>query len=399
MRRLHKWPQLLLTLPFAARLTIVGGTTVLALAFYIISFPILHNGNVLVIPCWLAAWVFKKRGLFLYLAVSFIVGVIYHVIRIQTLLWPLPFALSFIGGFILLFIIGYIVITLRNLLDAADDGRRKAQEAEQQIAAAYEQQRELNELKNQFILNVNHELRSPLTVISGYLSLLLDKHERFDRATQAGFLKNALRSCNELQTLTNDVLDTMVLSDQKETLHIENIAVSDVVRETVASFDTLWQGHPQTRFDIPDEVVVQSNLQSLRHILRNLLSNAYKYSPEHSNVVVSAAIPTQPASTSSLSSPVSTDSPVAPRPEVCISVKDDGPGIPPDQAPLLFGQFVRLPRDLAGSVRGYGLGLYICKNLVEAMGGRIWVESSGIAGEGSRFCFTLPCAITTDISA
>lgn len=387
MRRLHNWPQVLLTLPFTTRLTIVGGITVLTLVFYFFSFPVLHNGNVLVIPCGLAAWTFKRRGLFIYLVVAFTIGVIYHAIRFHTLLWPLPFSFSFIGGFILLFIIGYVVITLRNVLDAADDARRKAQEAERQIAAAYEQQRLLNELKNQFILNVNHELRSPLTVVSGYLTLLLDKHERFDRAAQVGFLKNALRSCNELQTLTNDVLDTMVLSNQKEMLRIENIAVSDVVRETVASFDSIWQDHPRTRLDIPGEVVVRGNLQSLRHILRNLLSNAYKYSPKHSNVVVSATIPVLPASTSSLTPPV------APRPEVCISVKDDGPGIPPDQIPLLFGQFVRLPRDLAGSVRGYGLGLYICKNLVEAMDGRIWVESRGIEGEGSRFCFTLPGAL------
>src|SRR5262249_47727437 len=77
-------------------------------------------------------------------------------------------------------------------------------------------------------------------------------------------------------------------------------------------------------------------------------------------------------------------------PEVCISVQDAGPGIPADEIPLLFGQFVRLQRDLSGPVRGIGLGLYISRQLVEAMGGRIWVESSGISGQGSRFCFTLP---------
>src|SRR5258707_14988990 len=70
--------------------------------------------------------------------------------------------------------------------------------------------------------------------------------------------------------------------------------------------------------------------------------------------------------------------------------------IPPAEIPMLFGKFVRLKRDVVGPVRGTGLGLYICKQLVEAMGGRIWVESSGIAGEGSRFYFTLPAAL--DIS-
>ena len=75
---------------------------------------------------------------------------------------------------------------------------------------------------------------------------------------------------------------------------------------------------------------------------------------------------------------------------VCLSVQDAGPGIPAEELPLLFEKFVRLKRDLAGSTRGTGLGLYICKQLVEAMGGRIWVESSGHLGEGSRFCVTLP---------
>ena len=80
---------------------------------------------------------------------------------------------------------------------------------------------------------------------------------------------------------------------------------------------------------------------------------------------------------------------------VCICVKDSGPGIPPEEIPFLFEKFVRLKRDLSGTVRGTGLGLYMSKLLVEAMSGRMWVESSGIPGEGSRFCFTLPCATGT----
>lgn len=71
-------------------------------------------------------------------------------------------------------------------------------------------------------------------------------------------------------------------------------------------------------------------------------------------------------------------------------MRDYGLGIPPKQAPLLFERFVRLPRDLASTVIGNGLGLHLCKTLVEAMGGRIWIESSGEPGEGSTFRFTLP---------
>jgi len=75
-----------------------------------------------------------------------------------------------------------------------------------------------------------------------------------------------------------------------------------------------------------------------------------------------------------------------------VCVKDEGPGIPPALAPLLFEQFVRLPRDLSGPTPGTGLGLYISRQLVEAMGGRIWIESTGLPDQGSCFCFALPQA-------
>jgi signal transduction histidine kinase len=119
---------------------------------------------------------------------------------------------------------------------------------------------------------------------------------------------------------------------------------------------------------------VWADSQDLRQVLRNLLSNAFKYSPAGTSVLISATlIPDPPA-------------------QVCISVKDAGPGIPAAELPLLFQRFVRLQRDLSGPVAGIGLGLYISKQLIEAMKGQIWVESSGQTGEGSRFCFTLPAA-------
>ena len=375
MRHLHTWPRLLLALPLAIRLVLVVATIVFSLLFYMLSFPVIHNGNVLVIPAVLVAWIFRKKGLLILLGIDFVTLVVYQWVR-QGLLWHIPFTLSFISGFILLACIGYIVLTLRALLDSADEARIIAQEAEHQTAIAFEQQRQLNELKNQFILNVNHELRSPLTVISGYLSLLLDKYEQFDRASQVNYLKNAVRSCRELETLTNDVLDTMMLSNNKELLHIEDIPVAPLAREAMEHFEEFGNQSERTRLDIPEEVTVRGNAQCLRQILRNLLSNAYKYSPRDTRVTISATVDRES------------------KQEVCIKVKDEGPGIPSDQIPLLFGQFVRLPRDLAGSVRGSGLGLYISKSLVEAMGGRIWVESAGIPGEGSNFCFTLPGTVS-----
>jgi signal transduction histidine kinase len=141
--------------------------------------------------------------------------------------------------------------------------------------------------------------------------------------------------------------------------------------------------------DIPERLIALANAQYLRQILRNLLSNAFKYTPVGTLITISASLSTDA---------MQPESPLpVPGASACIRVKDAGPGIPPDELPLLFGQFVRLKRDISGPVRGTGLGLHISKQLVEAMNGRIWVESTGIPGQGSTFSFTLPAVLhTTD---
>jgi signal transduction histidine kinase len=112
-----------------------------------------------------------------------------------------------------------------------------------------------------------------------------------------------------------------------------------------------------------------------------LLTNGLKYCPSPGTITISAQFSkTEETDVSS--------------PQICICIQDTGPGIPTEEIPFIFERFVRLKRDISGSVRGTGLGLSISKELVEAMGGRIWVESSGIPGEGSRFYFTLPSAAT-----
>ena len=137
---------------------------------------------------------------------------------------------------------------------------------------------------------------------------------------------------------------------------------------------------------VDETLFVWADAQLVRQVLRNLLSNAFKYAPQQTLIVVSTRIDENlpPAN--------------VPASSVVICVKDHGPGIPAEDMPFLFEKFVRLKRDLTGSVRGTGLGLYISKRLIEAMEGRIWVESSGVPGEGSCFCFTLPLA-TSDPNA
>lgn len=129
--------------------------------------------------------------------------------------------------------------------------------------------------------------------------------------------------------------------------------------------------------EISATLTVKADRHYLHQVLLNLLSNAFKYSPEGTPVIISAAL-----------CRARRDAPG----QVRICVQDFGPGIPPSEIPVLFEKFVRLKRDILGTVRGTGLGLYISRQLVESMGGRIWAESTGVAGEGSRFYVALPQA-------
>ena len=250
-----------------------------------------------------------------------------------------------------------------------------------QVEAAYNQQVYLNELKDDFLLNVNHELRTPLTAIYGFLDLLREYHGQLDSTMELTLINQAVHGCEELQQLVNNVLDTLRGDFKEKASTSEIFSLATVVDEVMNLFEPQKKLDYHINTDIPDDLFVVADKQYVRQVLLNLLSNAFKYSPVHTPIEISARLYDNSIAIGNVHS------------LVCVSVLDAGPGIPPSEAPLLFGKFVRLKRDLVGSVRGTGLGLYISKQLVGAMGGTIWVESSGVAGQGSCFSFTLPHVI------
>ena len=277
--------------------------------------------------------------------------------------------------------LGLVVCWLRTAVDlvhvarqqalAAEEERLRALQAERHITLVYEQQRQVNELKDQFLLHVSHELRTPLTVSGGCLELLKQYFEELDSAERIQLLSRALASYEKLVSLVNGVLDTIRVTGAFPPARCEGVPVRCVVQEVLAHLDPRDMQAYTIRLEVAEQVLVWADPQSLYHVLQNLLSNVFKYVPTQTIITIKTEQP-------------------APFSPVCLSVQDAGPGIPPEELPLLFEKFVRLKRDLGGPTRGTGLGLYICKRLVEAMGGRIWVESSGRKGEGSRFCMTLP---------
>lgn len=248
-------------------------------------------------------------------------------------------------------------------------------EAKQHIAISYEEQRQLNILKDQMLLNVNHELRTLMTSVYGYLELLRDHDEQLDAATKKLFFEQAINGCEEFQVHVNVVLNSLKVGNNARPLTLEILSVSHVVTAVLDLFDPTKKHGYTIEHTISDMLFVHADRQSLYQVLRNLLSNAFKYAPQGTAITVSASRLEQ-----------------AGIPTVRIAVKDGGPGIPASDIPLLFNRFVRLQRDLNSTVNGSGLGLYISKQLVEAMQGRIWVESTGIYGEGSCFFIELPAA-------
>src|SRR2546421_12750725 len=374
MRHLGVFPRFLLKQPFAMRLSVAVLCVVFFLLLYMMMPVPARTPSMLAIPMDLVAWMFRKRGALICLASMVIVLWIYYAIKMHSMLLSSSAIISFIAAILSLVVVGLLVSFQRDALDLADAAKLQSERA-------YEQQQQLNRAKDQLILNVNHELRTPLTAVSGYLDLLLTFSEQLDAETRMQFLKIAQENCDDLQVLIGNVLDAFQIDSGKEHFSIRECSVVQVVREVLEHTDPRWQQSHQVSLDISEELAVLANEQNLRQVLRNLLSNALKYAPAGTEVLISAELYGDVAQQSASPS------------QVCINVKDAGPGIPPDELSSLFGQFARLKRDISGSVRGSGLGLYISRQLVEAMEGQIWAESTGIPGQGSCFCFTLPAGL------
>lgn len=371
-------PRTLLKLPLAVRLVIATLSVALVLILFMVLPVPARTPSMLAIPMAIVAFLFRKRGAFICLAAMEVVLWTFYAYASHRMLLPRATITSFIAGTTALIVVGILVSWLRDAVDMADAARAET-------AQALEQQHKLNEAKDKLIMNVNHELRTPLTAIAGYIDLLIQWNERFDDEERLKYLQHTLASCDDLQTLIGNVLDALQIDMGKEHLTLQRFSVRDETQEVLRHLNPAWLQSHRISVDIADNLTVQANKQYFRQVLRNLLSNAFKYAPAGTEVCVSAE------SCKTLASPGSGK--VAS--QVCIKVKDTGPGIPPDELHNLFGQFVRLGRDISGPVRGSGLGLYLSKQMVESMGGRIWVESTGIPGQGSCFSFTLAAGISS----
>jgi len=226
--------------------------------------------------------------------------------------------------------------------------------------------RKLDQLKDDFIGLVSHELRSPMTVITGAINTALTEAERLSPEETHQLLKDAAAESETLSNLLANLLELSRVQAQRLVLHSEAINVKKIVQEAVDKIKHQYSTHKLV-ISLPRRLPpVYADPLRLERILYNLLENAVKYSPPGGEVRVSAKPQGE---------------------QLVIGVSDQGIGISPADQEKLFAPFQRLG-DRPSGVRGVGLGLLVCRRLVEAHGGNIWVESK--PGHGSTFFFTMP---------
>ncbi|HEU5199346.1 MAG TPA: HAMP domain-containing sensor histidine kinase [Ktedonobacterales bacterium] len=259
-----------------------------------------------------------------------------------------------------------------------------------QAQIATQRAEQLDTLKDQFITSVNHELRTPMMTMQGYIELMGELLDQVQISKLKDMLDRARRANSSLVQLVQSILDTRRIDQEATDFVPEPVNIHDAAQAALTLINPREAdvSERQLVMNLPGDLVVWGEPTRVQQVLTNLLSNAIKYSAKGAAVRVTARLVSERESR--LIAFGRRREPWHNQPMVEIVVRDWGLGIPPDQIPLLFRRFVRLPRDLASSVHGTGLGLHLCRVFTQAMGGTIWVESTGVPGEGSTFYVRLP---------
>jgi two-component system phosphate regulon sensor histidine kinase PhoR len=230
--------------------------------------------------------------------------------------------------------------------------------------------RRLERVRQDFVANVSHEFKTPLTAIQGFAETLLGGALE-DPKNNRRFLEIMRDHANRLAQLTDDLLKLARIEAGKLELEFSLVGVMELV-EGCAETALMKASRKQITLDIevpPGLPPVLGDSGLLRDVLQNLLDNAIQYTPPGGRIQVSAA--------------------AKPR-EAVIAVSDTGIGIPLVDQERIFERFYRVDAARSREAGGTGLGLSIAKHIVEAHGGRLWVES--VVGQGSRFSFSIPSA-------
>ncbi|MBI3781676.1 MAG: GAF domain-containing protein, partial [candidate division NC10 bacterium] len=263
---------------------------------------------------------------------------------------------------------------------------------------------EINRFKSQFLANMSHELRTPLHSVIGFSEILHDGRFGPLAEKQARFVKNILVSGRHLLVLIDDILDLAKIEAGKIKLHRGLFDIRAVIDKVCAVMQHQADvKHHTVRIEVdPEASVGFADHQRVQQIILNLLSNAIKFTPDGGRITVTARLVHSSQSTvdgwDKVDRELSTVNREPHQDFVEISVTDTGIGISSDDLPRLFREFEQLEPFYTKHHQGSGLGLALCKRLVELQDGTIWASSEG-AGRGSTFTFTILAAAPPDWSS
>ena len=229
------------------------------------------------------------------------------------------------------------------------------------------ERKEMEQMKDEMISAVSHEMRTPLTAMMGYTEFMLDNEVPTDQ--QKEYLQIILRETERLNELIGNFLDLQRLRSRGQTFTCQPLPLQPLLEETAALFAGVSQRHHITLDCPPDLPQVCGNEKHLRQVFNNLVSNAVKYSPKGGEVRLAAR---------------------REKDSVVVTVRDEGIGIPPQALERIFERFYRVDNTARREFGGTGLGLSLVREIVTAHGGKVWVEST--LGKGSTFFVSLPVA-------
>jgi len=259
------------------------------------------------------------------------------------------------------------IASLQAFWAAALIERRDLQKARAELDSVQRQMR----LQDDFVSTISHELRTPLGFIKGYSTSLLRQDTTWDDATQREFLNIIDEEADRLAHLIEDMLESARLQSNTLQFKFSPVRMDSLLGDVTVRMNAL---HPELKinFDSLPIPPIQGDGMRLAQVFDNLFSNAIKYAPDSGINITIRAIGDK----------------------IRIAFADSGEGIPPDYLPFIFERFYRVPGER--TVTGTGLGLYICKQIIKAHHGNIWVDS--ILGEGTTFNIELPIEQPVDQS-
>jgi K+-sensing histidine kinase KdpD len=225
---------------------------------------------------------------------------------------------------------------------------------------------ELDRMKSDFLGIVSHDFRSPLASIVLAAKALLKRPDAVDQRRLAEYLQIIVGQANKLMYMAEDTLSMTKMEAGQLSYFFNMLNLERLVKDAMSGINFSSRHKVVMEID-PQVTYVRGDQMKMRQVLQNLISNAVKYSPAGGQVTIKAGN-------------------YSPE-HLVISVKDEGIGIPKEQITRLFQKFSRIDTPQAREIKGSGLGLWICREIVKAHGGQIWVESE--IGKGSSFTFTL----------